>query len=249
MAISADGNTLYVSQYTSPGAVTVVNLANGYGSQTIPVSEYPQGIALSPDGTQLWVAAGEIDRIDTTSNTLLSPVAEGKSCGALAFTPDGKKVYASARLGNILVVSTSTGKVTNKIPMSPVQFYVSPWIVIKGHYAYALFDVSHNPYVQGRGRLVRIDTATDQIVNTVKFKFSFGGVPLPAFLPNTPYLYIPKVGPSYYTSGVTLFDTRTQSVVQDGVTFGYAQNIAIAPNGTHAYATGVVNTVTVVGIQ
>lgn len=245
LAISSDGSTLYVSQYASTGAVTVIDLANGNSIKTITgISPYPFGIALSPDGTQLWVAAGDIDRIDTASNNLLSPVTVPSGCQALAFTPDGKKVYASGRYtGNITVVSTATEQVTKTIPISPKLFSLEfGAIAMKGQYAYVLVDVGQNNL---HGWLVTINTTTDTVVKTDKWLFEAGD--LPALLPNTPYLYISNFG----SRKVTLFDTRTKTLVGDSVTVGDSPyDIAIAPNGTRAYVTEEFsNKVTVIKIH
>ena len=245
LAISSDGSKLYVSQYASPGAVTVIDLANGNSLQTITgLSPYPNGIALSPDGTQLWVAAADIDRIDTASNNLLSPVTVPGGCQTLAFTPDGKKVYASGRYtGNITVVSTATEEVTKTIPISPPASSLEfAQFAMKGQYAYVLVDVGDNNL---HGWLVTINTATDTVVKTDKWKFEAGD--LPALLPNTPYLYISNFG----SNKVTLFDTRTKTLVGDSVTVGDSPyDISIAPNGTRAYVTEEFsNTVTVIKIK
>lgn len=244
LAISADGTKLYVSQFTSPGAVTVIDLANGNSEQTITVSAYPIGIALSPDGSQLWVAAGDIDRIDITKYSLLSPITVPGGCQSLAFTPDGKKVYASGRYtGKIMVVSTATGNVTKEIQFSPSYNSEEPaGFAISGSAAYVLVDLGDNNLV---GWLLMIDTVTDKLVKRVKLGWEAGDVP--ALLPDAPYLYIPEFEPPK----VTLFDTQTKALLRDGVTSADGPyDVAIARNGARAYLTDeFANAVTVIGIK
>lgn len=212
LAISSDGNTLYVSQFTSPGAVTVIDLANENSTQTITgLSPYPLGIALSPDDTQLWIAAGNIDRIDTANSKVLPSVTVAGGCEALAFTPNGKKVYASGRdTGKISVVSTVTDKVTARIRIaSPSNSEEFAGIAISGQKAYVLVDLGYNNLV---GWLFTINTVAEKVVNKVDLSNEMGD--RPALLPKTPYLYIPQYTPSV----VTLFNTETKTLVGKGVT-------------------------------
>ena len=242
LAISSDGSTLYVSQFTSPGAVTVIDLTNGNSIQTIMgISPYPQGIDLSPDGTQLWVATGNIDRIDTANKQVLGSVTVPGGCERLAFTPDGNKVYATGSTGKISVVSTATGSVTATILMS-VRSFEPAGIAMRGLRAYVLVNVGYNNLT---GLLLMINTATDNVIKRVHFSAEAGD--RPALLPHAPYLYIPK----YTPSAVTLFDTQTKTLIGDGVTCAYgAYDVAIAPNGARAYVTdALANTVTVIQIQ
>ncbi|MBV8212333.1 MAG: hypothetical protein JOZ08_03805 [Verrucomicrobia bacterium] len=246
LAISSDGSTLYVSQDTSPGAVTVIDLAHGDSQKTITgINPYPLGIDLSPDGTQLWVAAGNIFRVSTANNQVLGSVTVPGGCASLAFTPDGNKVYASGnaggRFGVITVVSTATGTVTKTIPVSSNAFEPAAF-AMRGQRAYALVDVGLNTLT---GVLLVINTATDTVIKRIRLGLEAGD--RPALLPHTPYLYLPIFVPS----AVTLFDTKTKTLIGDGFTCpSGAYDVAIAPSGARAYVTDeLANSVTVIRIQ
>jgi YVTN family beta-propeller protein len=63
LALSADGNTLYVTQ-GGANAVAVVNLAGTAPhlvTGLIPTGWYPHSVTLSPDGSTLWVVNGKRD--------------------------------------------------------------------------------------------------------------------------------------------------------------------------------------------
>jgi YVTN family beta-propeller protein len=241
LAISSDGSKLYVSQFTSPGAVTVIDLANGDSIQTIGgISPDPLGIDLSPDGTQLWVAAGNIFRVNTANRQVLGSVTVPGGCSSLAFTPDGSKVYASGDKGTVTVISTATGSVITTIPVNRSE--EAAGFAMSGQRAYALVNQGYNILT---GLLLVINTATDNVIKKIHFRAEAGD--RPALLPNTPYLYVPENTPS----AVILFNTKTNSRIGDGVTCASgAYDVAIAPNGARAYVTDeFANNVTVIQIQ
>src|ERR1700739_2388217 len=74
VAISKDGQTLYASDIANTGnGIQVISIANQSVTTLVPF-EYPTRLALSPDGTQLWVSnstndtQGGIYVIDTSTN-------------------------------------------------------------------------------------------------------------------------------------------------------------------------------------
>jgi len=65
----------------------------------IPVGKSPEGLDLSPDGTELWTATwgdGGVSIIDVTTNKVTQTLSlGGKRFNRLKFTPDGKRVLIS----------------------------------------------------------------------------------------------------------------------------------------------------------
>src|SRR5690242_10546257 len=80
--------------------VSVIATASNTVTATIPVGSYPGGVAVTPDGSKVYVANGNqvsngtISVIDTSSNTVTATitVADGNPVG-MAVTPDGGNVY------------------------------------------------------------------------------------------------------------------------------------------------------------
>ncbi|MBV9084147.1 MAG: hypothetical protein JOZ62_15835 [Acidobacteriaceae bacterium] len=85
------GNLAFVSD-TDSGCVAGINLGTGE-AVVIHTGERPQGAALSPDGTILYVAntgSNAISIIDTRRLRVIANIATGKGPGRVGVTPDGK---------------------------------------------------------------------------------------------------------------------------------------------------------------
>jgi YVTN family beta-propeller protein len=98
-AIAVAGSTIYVA---NRGEATLTRISNDR-PQTIAVDLHPAALALSPDGSKLYVACSDadtIDVLDTKSDKIVAridvslPQGRGASPNALAVAPDGT-LYAS----------------------------------------------------------------------------------------------------------------------------------------------------------
>ena len=106
IAISPDGELAYVSN-TGSHSVSVIST----GNKTVlykfnVVSFFPEGLALSPDSKQLYVASagfpfygGFISIINTNNLALLNVFKPGGDPEEVRFSPDGKYVYALSTHG------------------------------------------------------------------------------------------------------------------------------------------------------
>jgi YVTN family beta-propeller protein len=127
VAISKDGQTLYASDIANTGdGVQVISIANQSVTTLVPF-EYPTRLALSPDGTQLWVSnstndsLGGIYVIDTATNQVTAgPIqVSNESPAYIVFTPDGANVYATYSTADTITpyhlvqIDTSTQAVLN----------------------------------------------------------------------------------------------------------------------------------------
>lgn len=118
LAISPDGTTAYIGNFTSPGqSILVMNIASRMITATIPnVVQYPSGLSLTPDGSELWVASplgGEVDVIDTLSQTEIFRL-NIQSSTDIAFDSTGSMAYitsASTNPGQVIAVNTATFQV------------------------------------------------------------------------------------------------------------------------------------------
>lgn len=114
--------TAYVSEQ-GLGVVGVVSIANGTGMTmgTIPAGDHPTGLAVSPDGSQVYVANVNDDTLSilsTASNTRAATVALqtlpdeqlGAMPDAVAVSPDGQRIYvALAGDDAVAVLGTMAG--------------------------------------------------------------------------------------------------------------------------------------------
>jgi len=101
LALNAAGTLLYASSFTT-GTISEIDLASGAVARDFIVGGEPQGIALSPDGAELYVAdeagTGRIDVYDLvrlvheTSLPSGATTSDGGPFG-VAMSPDGAAVY------------------------------------------------------------------------------------------------------------------------------------------------------------
>jgi len=121
------GGTLgYILQFdatpgtTAPGTVNVYSLPGNTPVAAIPVGTRPNDLAISPDGSHLYVVnalSGTVSVIDTVNDAVSATIPVGLSPRSVAVTPDGSLVYVANTGDNTLsVVQTSSNLVTATIP-------------------------------------------------------------------------------------------------------------------------------------
>lgn len=101
LAINATGTLLYASSFTT-GTISEIDLATRSVARLFVVGGEPQGIAVSLDGTELYVAdeagTGHIDIYDIVGNERKASIPSGATEGlggpfGLGLSPDGTKLY------------------------------------------------------------------------------------------------------------------------------------------------------------
>ncbi len=134
LAISPDGTTAYISNFTNPGqSILVINIPTHTITGTIQnVVQYPLGLTLTPDGSQLWVTSPygtETDVIDTLSQTLVFRLNVQQS-DQVAFNSTGTMAYITSQLndpGQVFVVDTSTYRILSNytVGSGPIDIRMS----------------------------------------------------------------------------------------------------------------------------
>jgi YVTN family beta-propeller protein len=121
IAILPDGSKAYVTDHVDlpGGAVYVIDLTTMKFSTMFDVGGFPASIAVTPDGSQVWVSSwgsGRVDVYDTLTNTTVTGFSVPQANG-IAFNPTGTRAYmASGSLGTVIVADTSTYQVVAQIP-------------------------------------------------------------------------------------------------------------------------------------
>jgi DNA-binding beta-propeller fold protein YncE len=101
LALNPAGTLLYASSFTT-GTISEIDLASKSVVRTFVVGGEPQGIAVSLDGAELYVAdesgTGDIDIYDLAGATLAGSLPSGATFSSggpfgLAMSPDGARVY------------------------------------------------------------------------------------------------------------------------------------------------------------
>jgi YVTN family beta-propeller protein len=128
-AIAARGDTLYFAD-AGDSQVAVINAATLSSSNDNPaetdinVGLFPEALALSPDGSQLWVAdtgpqtspssPSGVDVIDTSANKVIAKLPLKGAPSQVAFSPDGTKAYVLTS-NALWVYSTKTRRVIGQV--------------------------------------------------------------------------------------------------------------------------------------
>jgi len=98
-----DGKTLYVAEATAD-QVVVFNIASGKVTKAISVADNPVGLAISADGSELYVTsavpAGKVQVIDVRRGRVTDSIAAGHTPVAVVGSPDGKTLYVCNQFDN-----------------------------------------------------------------------------------------------------------------------------------------------------
>lgn len=155
-----DEAKLYVANIAS-GSVTVLDRA-GKASVTIPTGAGAEGIDLSPDGREVWIAnrsADSVSVLDTRATKVVATFASGGSFPIrVRFAPDGKSAWVSnANDARVAVFDVATRELlgTIDVPKTPIGIVFSP----DGARAYVA--------CAGAGRVVVIDTSTRSVSGSI----------------------------------------------------------------------------------
>jgi DNA-binding beta-propeller fold protein YncE len=127
LALNAAGTLLYASSFTT-GTISEIDLASQSVLRIFVVGGEPQGIAVSLDGAELYVAdesgTGAIEFIDLAAEALDLSIPSGATSSlggpfGLALSPDGAKVYVGVinpeNAGLILVIDTGSRTIERTI--------------------------------------------------------------------------------------------------------------------------------------
>ena len=192
---------------------------------TIPVGISPRGIAVTPDGSYVYVANqsdGTVSVIRTSDNTVVDTISGfGSPWWGVAVTPNGGYVYVGdLDGGTVSVIRTSDNTVTDTISVGnkPHGIAVTP----NGGYVYVADENDRTVSV--------IQTSDNTVVDTVSVGDHPRGV---AVTPNGGYAYVTNGG----DNTVSVIQTSDNSVVDTISVGGILWGIAVAPNGSYVYVT------------
>src|SRR5947207_164168 len=143
------------------GTVSVIDTASKTVMATVPVGNFPNGVALTPDGAHVYVANvvdGTVSVIETAGNTVTATVPVGLFPFGVAVTPDGAHVYvANQGGGNVSVIATASNTVTATVTVGPSPTGVA--VTPDGTRVYVAKD--------GDGTVSVVDTASNGVMATV----------------------------------------------------------------------------------
>ena len=133
LVVTPDESKIFTANIGSDSLTMFERAANGnWNATAIPVGKGPEGIALSPDGKEVWSAHsrdGGVSIIDTASGKVVQTLSAGtKRSNRVRFTPDGKRVLVSDIGGEVLVFDAASRQVLKHIPLpgQPEGILVTP---------------------------------------------------------------------------------------------------------------------------
>jgi YVTN family beta-propeller protein len=189
---------------------------------TIFIGKYVKFIAVTPDGKEAYVGAGDgtVSVINTQSRKVTHTISIGGFSYEIAVTPDGKEVYA---VGNkaVFVIDTKTHEVSETISVGDTSCSI------------AMTPDGKQAYVSIMGGVSVIDTKTRSVTHTI----SLGDGPT-RYLPHA--IAITPDGKQAYVDNrgsILVFDTTTKKLVKSiptGKNVG-ADEIVFTLDGKKAY--------------
>jgi YVTN family beta-propeller protein len=181
LAISSDNTRLYVSSDNAGTGVKVFDITNNYALiTTIPENSETAGLALTPDGSKLYITnygggqfGNTVQVYNTTNDTLTKTIQVGDNPLEIVMSPDGTKAYvlntfywAGGNNGSpdatVSVIDTSTDSVidTADVGLAHSGIAISP----DGSKIYLTLNGTAS---SGDNRIEIMDTTTDSITGTI----------------------------------------------------------------------------------
>lgn len=260
ITIDRKNKKAYVTNSNST-TVTVISTTTNKVIDIIEGFDGPSGLVITPDnkfayvsnyGSPEGVGSGNgntVRVVDLTTNLIVgSPITVGRAPAALAISPNGKFVYVvnyvdgNPGTGTMSIIRTNNDTVVATIPGFSGPFAIA--LTPNGKHAYVTNFGSNNfaPF----GTTVSIVNVCDLgIVKTITTGIQPSGI---AITPDGKYAYITNYNTLYagdnftdLTAGqgtVSIIDVNKKQLLNTTIVVGESPaNIAIAPNGKHAYVT------------
>ena len=134
MIVSRDGDTIFTANRESDTVSIVEGAAAGppdWQVTSIPADgAYPEGLDLSPDGAELWVATrndGDVTIIDVAAKAVSERLdLNFEDPNRLAFTPDGARVLVSDSATSVVVMDAAARTEIKRFDLAPNALLVRP---------------------------------------------------------------------------------------------------------------------------
>jgi len=244
LVFSPDGKTAYVAN-ESDATISVLDAATGVQTATISLSSYsvrPYGLVISPDGSHLYVTAGQFNGavdvvgIGTGTNTVLFDVqtsayyVQGYSpipAPQPVISSDGQTVYILA--SELLVFNTSTLAFQVIASLSNIPHPQGLALTPDGAYAALTFN-DGGFFTSRNGQFALVDLHAQTVVTQIGFRASETVGPV-VISPDGSLAYFPSNWPGKVA--VRVFDIAGRTVVNTfGAGTGNGVAIAITPDGS-----------------
>lgn len=167
VALDASGDRAWTANI-GDNTVSELDLAGRRSERSFTVPSRPEGIAVTPDGAEVWVGSndtGAVTAISTASGTVTHTLTGATFPYRLGASPDGSRVAVVDGNGNqLLVADVPSHEWAGSIPLAaPRGVVIMPdnrtaWVTLAG------------------GSVVAVDLATLQVLRTLPVQASPDGV-------------------------------------------------------------------------
>jgi len=237
--VSSAGPFAYVANTAnySGNTVSVIDIPTSLAITTIPVGTGPYGVAVSPNGNQVYVsnsASENVSVIDTASSSVVATIPVQSSPAYVAFTPDGTSAYvANYGSNSVSVIDTASRTVVATVPVQSGPAGVAMALTSKGTFAYVTNYFSNTVSVIAVG-------SSPTVVQTIPVGTGPQGV---AVAPNSSQAYVD----SLLSNTVSVISVATNQVTATIPVGNGPQGVAFTPDGSFAYVANTgSNTVSVI---
>jgi YVTN family beta-propeller protein len=234
-AVSPKSDIVYVASLFT-NKVSVIDTATNTVKTTIKVGSLPEAVALTPDGSKLYVSNSGTVSVIETSTDRVSATLKLTGAGLSAVSPDGASLYLPDSNG-LQIISVANNQITATIPYKSPASPFQVLFALDGAHAYVLSIAGYGRHGGVLGGILQVDTKS---LATVQYLWGKLIAPKYAAIgPDGKKIYIGVAG------AVTIFDTVTKqgagkipiSSFEGGV-FGVP---AVSPDGAYLYVPALLN--------
>ncbi|MDB5157222.1 MAG: beta-propeller fold lactonase family protein [Mucilaginibacter sp.] len=211
--------------------VSVVNTTTGDVVTDITVGNKPWAVAVSPDGSRVYVlnkndarfaGIGTVSVIDAAQNEVINTFSVGKNAISIVVSPDGKKVYVANETSNTVSVIDLVNSVVNDISINSAL-------------AVAISNDGKKLYVTAdgllSGTLYVINTDNNSILKKIDIGLEATGL---VASPDGSTIYLTND----YLNTVSAINTTSYAVTD--IPVGQAPyNITVSPDGSRVYVSNL----------
>jgi RHS repeat-associated protein len=228
------GNPVGFVANSVSNSISIVDATTNTVVGSVAIGAYPYSLAVSPDGTRLYVTSldnNTLSVVDLASETVLAAIPVGSSPEGVKVSPDGTKVYVANHGSNsVSVIDTSQLAV-----IATVSVGVNPkGIAVSADGSKVL--VAN----EGSSTVSIISTASNAVTATLTVGSSPEKITVST---DGSHAYVTN----YYDDTVSTIDLSSNTVVATIPVGSGPEGVAITPDGSHLFvANSTANTVSVI---